>query len=46
MFGWAEYVLGHNVCLISACIPYGSKAETGWCLLLSWGDDQTLMSFL
>mgnify|MGYP007135613384 FL=1 len=46
MFGWVGYALGHEVCLISAFIPYGSMAGTGLCLLVPWGDDQTLLSFL
>ncbi len=46
MFGGVDYAPGKKVCLILACIPCGSRAESGLCLLVSWGDDQTFLCFL
>lgn len=37
VFGAVEYAPGKKVCLILAFIPCGSIAESGLCLLVSWG---------
>lgn len=43
MFGAVEYAPGKKVCLILVLISWGSKAGSGLCLLVSWGDDQTFV---
>lgn len=46
VFGVVEYAPGRKVCLIWDLIPCGSKAGSGSCLLVPWGDDQTLVFLL
>lgn len=46
MFGVCGYAPGQKVCLLLALSPCGSRTDSGLCLLISWGDGQTLVFLL